>query len=197
MDMSCHMAFGNIPPAVLPAAARWPKLEDLQTRKLFNKICEKHAKQHEILQRASALEQQATCPLTPAPTMEHERLDALWVEGLWHMDKGCRNLRMGAHPCSPELSKAQSRVKLCSHLIRRHKRLKSSSGKKCRTEKWRSNHNTKSLALEELEERTQCVTRECFTISKNALELQQFWRFGMICSQSACKMPLCEVEQAS
>ena len=69
-------------------------------------------------QRVLAIEQQATFPPTLESCSKYEKLDALHVKAVQHMDCQCHKLCMGQVPWSPELKAHLSRICLIRALIK-------------------------------------------------------------------------------
>ena len=93
----------------------------------FNSYYEQYISFHQFDQRALALEQQATYPLSHAHQQEYEKIDRLRIEGIKPAEKQCQQLRMGGVPYSDVMARFREELHAWSLVVRQKKGKKISS----------------------------------------------------------------------
>lgn len=131
VDFHIEALFGHRMAPIVRAPARRMNLSDPRISNRFLSFLSTFVSHHDLLNRAEALADSASQPLSLEQQEEAESLDRLKQEAIAYADKHCRKLKMGGVPYSPDLKVHQCRIAFWKCALKK-KRWKNARNKKHR-----------------------------------------------------------------
>jgi hypothetical protein len=121
VDIPFQLAFGHhLPPVVFPNARRL-KCQDPRIVKRYLQLLEEFVQRHRLPERAFALQEQCSYPLSPLHAAEWEAIDSLRVQGMLYAERRCRKLHMGGVSWSPDVQRSMDLILLWQLVCKRKK----------------------------------------------------------------------------
>jgi hypothetical protein len=104
------LVLGYIPSSTVSVSPQRLILQDPRVVKRYNQLLRDILEKQDVLNRLHALKQGITERITPSQIREYNLLDSICIQATICAQNGCRKLRMGAVPFSPQLCMAGKKI---------------------------------------------------------------------------------------
>ncbi len=175
LDIPFSVAFGhNLPPIVTAPARRLQCRDPRIVQAYLDRYCQ-FILQHRLAERAFALQQQCSYPLSSEQAAEWESIDTLRVQGMQFAEARCRKLRKGQTQWSPPIQKAIDTITLYQLISKRHKGCKVSSRLIQRQAKKAAVTDARDLNHADVSRRLATAYHHLKTLKRQDVELRHTW----------------------
>jgi hypothetical protein len=175
VDIPFQLAFGHHLPSVVFPHARRLKCQDPRIVQRYLELLEEFVRRHHLPDRAFALQEQCSYPLSPLHSAEWEAIDTLRVQGMLYAERRCRKLRMGGVLWSPEVQHSMDTILLWQLVYKRRRGVHVGSRVIQRAARKVGIVNPLSLSREEAAAALRQAYRNYSAIKRNAPALRKTW----------------------
>jgi hypothetical protein len=119
IDVPTDLALGYTPAKFAAPSLKRLILQDPRVVKNYNKLLKSKLEGNSVLPRIQALENSLGGSISKTQIHEYDLLDKLRIEAILAAEKGCRKLRMGVVPYSPNLALAGKKIRAWKLLLKK------------------------------------------------------------------------------